>query len=67
MDDNWSFKFLSKKKLYLKFIKQPNETNKRTFITYRNKFKSLKRKAELLYYEIEFQKYSSNLKNSGKL
>jgi len=56
-----------KNKLYLKFIKQPNETNKKNFIIYRNKFKTTKKKAELLYYEIEFQKYSNNLKKQWQI
>src|SRR5688572_9023201 len=56
-----------KNKLYLKFIKQPNETNKKNFIIYRNKFKTLKKKAELLYYEIEFQKYNNNLKKQWQI
>ena len=53
-----------KNKLYLKFIKQPNSTNEDKFITYRNKFKMIKIKAERLYYATEFTKYSKDIKQT---
>jgi len=56
-----------KNKLYLKFIKQPNVINKNNFITYRNKFKTLKKKAEQFYYATEFQKHSNNLKKQWNI
>ena len=56
-----------KNKLYLKFIRQPNESNKKNFIIYRNKFKALKKKAEKLYYELEFQTYNNDLKKQWQI
>ena len=54
----------TKSKLYLKYLKNPNSINKSNFTAYRNKFKSLRLKAERNYYETEFNKHSLNLKKT---
>ena len=56
-----------KAKLYLKYIKNPTVANKLKFTIYRNKFKTLRLQAERNYYEIEFNKNSSNLKKTWSL
>ena len=53
-------------KLYLKFVKQPNDINKRNFVTYRNKFKSLRIKAERDYYAAEFSRYNNDIKRTWR-
>src|SRR5918995_4051038 len=40
---------------------------KKKFIIYRNKFKALKKKAEKLYYELEFQTHNNNLKKQWQI
>ena len=59
----------SKKKasLYLKYIKNPNAYNKNKFIVYRNKFKTIRVKAEKNYYASEFCKYKEDLRKTWKL
>lgn len=57
----------TKSKLYLKMIKHPTATNKANYISYRNKFKSLRIKTEKNYYASEFQKYNSDLKHTWKV
>lgn len=54
----------TKNSLYLKYIKNPNETNRKKFITFRNKFKSIRKRAEINYYAEEFCKCSNNLKKT---
>src|SRR6218665_1198950 len=56
----------TKAKLHTRFIKQPTPQNKLKFITYRNKFKSLCRKAEKDYYmyTMQFAKFKDDLKQT---
>jgi hypothetical protein len=56
-----------KSNLYLKYIKNPNPTTKKTFITYRNKFKTVKIKAERNYYAAEFLKYNKDIKKTWSI
>src|SRR5688572_1861759 len=56
-----------KSKLYLKFIKNPSHDNKSKFVTYRNKFKTIRIRAERKYYESEFLKYSHDLKKTWQV
>jgi len=59
----------SKKKasLYLKYLKNPNILNKNKFTEYRNKFKTIRIKAEKSYYAAEFCKYKDDLRKTWKL
>ena len=57
----------TKSKLYLKFIKNPTAPNKLKFVTYRNKFKSLRIKAEKNYYASEFLRGKNDLKYTWKV
>jgi len=59
----------SKKKssLYLKYLKNPTDANRSKFITYRNKFKTIRIKAERNYCAAEFCKCSNNLKRTWSL
>jgi len=50
--------------LYIKFIKDPTEKNKTRFTAYRNKNKSLRRKAEENYYFAEFSNAMMNIKKT---
>jgi len=50
-----------KTKLYVNYLKTPNLTNKIKFTKYRNKFKTVRIKAEKLYYEKEFIKHNQNI------
>src|SRR6218665_791069 len=54
----------TKAKLHTRFIKHPTPQNKLKFITYRNKFKSLCRKAEKDYYTMQFTKFKDDLKQT---
>jgi len=45
----------TKSKLYLKFFKNPSLTNKQKFTSFRNKFKTLRIKAERSYYRSYFR------------
>src|ERR1043165_1556362 len=56
-----------KAQLHLKYIKAPTLANKNKFISYRNKFKSIRMKAEKYYYATEFSKHSNNLKKTWNL
>ena len=55
-----------KERLYLKYIKKPNAVNKQNFVKYRNKFKSLRIKAERNYYQSEFVKYQNDLRKTWR-
>ena len=59
----------SKKKasLYLKYLKNPSSFNKHKFTAYRNKFKSLRIKAEKNYYAAEFCKHKNDLRQTWRL
>ena len=57
----------TKAKLYLKFIKHPSEQNKNKFVSYRNKFKSIRIQAEKSFYAAEFCKQSNNLRQTWKI
>jgi Reverse transcriptase (RNA-dependent DNA polymerase)/Endonuclease-reverse transcriptase len=59
----------SKKKslLYLKYLKNPIPNNKSKFVAYRNKFKTIRIKAERNYYAAEFCKYENDLKRTWGL
>ena len=59
----------SKKKasLHLKYLKNPNIVNKNKFTEYRNKFKTIRIKAEKSYYAAEFCKYKDDLRRTWKL
>ena len=59
----------SKKKasLYLKYLKNPSSINKHRFTIYRNKFKSLRIKAEKNYYAAEFCKHKNDLRQTWRL
>lgn len=50
--------------MYIKFIKDPTEENKTRFTAYRNKNKSLRRKAEENYYFAEFSNAMMNIKKT---
>ncbi len=56
-----------KNKLYLKSKKYPTEVNIGNYKNYRNKFKTLKRNMERMYYEREFAKHSQDSKNTWRL
>ena len=56
-----------KAQLHLKYIKNPTLANKNKFISYRNRFKTIRIKAEKYYYAVEFSKHSSNLKKTWTL
>lgn len=56
--------FKVKNSLYLKFIKLPNKVNKMRFIKYRNKFKTIRLRAEKSYYEAEFSKINGDFKQT---
>ena len=56
-----------KEQLYLKYIKNPNEINRSKFVTYRNKFKTIRLKAERYYYATEFNKCNNDLKKTWSL
>jgi hypothetical protein len=56
-----------KEQLYLKFIKNPSEFNRNKFVTYRNKFKTVRIKAEKYFYATEFDKYKGDLKKTWSL
>jgi Reverse transcriptase (RNA-dependent DNA polymerase) len=53
--------------LYLKYLKNPNPDSKSKFIAYRNKFKTIRIKAEKNYYAAEFCKYENDLKKTWSL
>ena len=46
----------TKSKLYEKFVRFPTRQNKDKYVTYRNKLKTLLRKAEHSYYKEQFEK-----------
>jgi len=54
----------TKAKLHTRFNKHPTPQNKLKFNTYRNKFKSLCRKAEKDYYTMQFSKFKGDLKQT---
>ena len=54
----------TKNRLYRKFIKNPTTANKTRFITYRNKFKTVRKRAEKTYYTEEFYKHQHDLKKT---
>jgi exonuclease III len=56
-----------KAKLHLKYVKVPTLANKNKFISYRNRFKTIRTKAEKQYYAVEFTKHSNNLKKTWTL
>ena len=56
-----------KEKLYKKYLNNPNSLTKANFTNYRNKFKSLRIKAEKTYYESEFTKYNNDLKKTWRI
>jgi len=56
-----------KEKLYIKYIKNPTLKNKQVFTTYRNKFKSLRIKAECNYYESQFLLYHDDLRKTWRI
>jgi len=56
-----------KEQLYLKYIKNPSEINRNKFVTYRNKFKTIRVKAERYYYATEFDKCRNDLKKTWSL
>ena len=56
-----------KSRLYLKYLKFPNEMNKMTFIRYRNKFKQLRKEAEKMYYAEKFLKCEYSLTKTWKI
>jgi len=67
LDVGWITKILPKKKLYVKYLKNPNAENKQKFTAYRNKFKSIRINAERNFYAAEFCKYHNDLKMTWKL
>src|SRR6218665_157192 len=54
----------TKSKLHAAFIKTPNSYTKHKYVTYRNKFKTLRNKMEKNYYAAEFAKHNHNLKQT---
>ena len=56
-----------KSQLYLKYLKNPNENNKGIFTAYRNKFKTVRTRAEKNYYAAEFCKHENDLKKTWSL
>jgi len=44
-----------KNSLYLKYLNNPNAVNKSKFTAYRNKFKTIRIRAEKNYYEMELK------------
>ena len=56
-----------KEKLYMKYIKNPTNENKQIFTIYRNKFKTLRIKAEKSYYENEFMNCSNDLRKTWRV
>ena len=57
----------TKEKLYLNYIKKPNETTRNKFTKYRNKFKSLRIQAERNYYQTMFSKYNHDLRKTWRV
>ena len=51
----------TKTKLYKKFVRFPTRQNKDKYVTYRNKLKTLLRKAEHSYYKEQFERHKNNL------
>src|SRR6218665_1617764 len=47
--------------------KNPSEANKKKYITYRNKFKTLKTIAQKTYYQNEFEKYTHDIKKTWRV
>jgi hypothetical protein len=56
-----------KQTLHTRYIKNPNQQNKKAFIEYRNKFKTIRLNAERNYYTTEFFKHHNDLKATWKL
>jgi hypothetical protein len=52
----------TKAKLYAAFLNSPSAATKAKFVTFRNKFKSLKKLAEREYYANQFMKHGNNLR-----
>ena len=50
--------------LYRKFIKIPTDSNRQTFVSYRNKFKSIETKAISEFYSTKFKSYQNNMKKT---
>src|SRR6218665_4166876 len=56
-----------KSKLYIKYLKNRTADNIAKYIKYRNKFKTIRIKAEQLYYANEFTKNRHNLKKTWSI
>ena len=54
----------TRNKLYIKFIKNPNDRNKFKYIAYRNKLTKLIKTSCKTYYSDKFKKYKYNIKNT---
>ena len=46
------------------FLRDPTIDNKERFVAYRNKFKSLRKLVEKIFYATQFMKYNNDLKNT---
>jgi len=55
----------TKNKLYALFLRNPTVDNKERFVAYRNKFKSLRKLVEKIFYATQFMKYNNDLKIPG--
>ena len=53
--------------LYRKFIKNLTNSNRQTFVSYSNKFQSIKTKAIREFYSIKFKSYHNNMKKTWNL
>jgi hypothetical protein len=56
-----------KSKLYKKYRKHSKEDDKKRYITYRNKLKTLLRKREKMYYSEKFEMATGNMRKTWKL
>src|ERR1700733_7535395 len=56
-----------KTSLYVKYLKKPTTLNKSKFVEYRNRFKSIRIRAEKNYYAAEFCKHKNDLRKTWRL
>ena len=56
-----------KSKLYKKYVKFPTKLNQKIYTDYRNKLKSLLRKAEVTYYKNQLNSFAGDLRQTWKL
>lgn len=56
-----------KSRLYKKYLRNPNDINKCTFVNYRNKFKQIRNECEATYYADCFLQCGNNLSQTWKI